>query len=77
METIMEHIAQALDKDPEEVREINLYEGKDDEAVPFGDYSMANCTIRDMWAKLKTDFKYKERLAACIAHNEKATNIFR
>ncbi|XP_005106600.1 xanthine dehydrogenase 1 isoform X2 [Aplysia californica] len=67
MESIMEHVAKALNKDPLDVRKENLYvKGQHSPSGMVLEY----CTIRAVVAQLETDIKLAERKQQVEAFNK-------
>lgn len=71
IETIIEHIAHFLKKDPIEVREVNFYseEKKEDEMKAPNGRSLMPFTLPKMWSQLKASAKYSERREAINKFN--------
>jgi xanthine dehydrogenase/oxidase len=67
IETIMEHVAKSLDKHPIMVKEINLYERHQQD--PYG-HDMKDCTIRELWRRLKDTAEVEGRLRQVDAFNQ-------
>nr|KAI8764756.1 xanthine dehydrogenase-like [Biomphalaria glabrata] len=67
IETIMEHVAKAIDRHPILVKELNLYE-KDQ--IDLNDELMSQCTIRDLWRRLKDIAEVEGRMRIVDAFNQ-------
>ncbi|XP_020903902.1 xanthine dehydrogenase isoform X2 [Exaiptasia diaphana] len=67
METILEHVAKALNKTPEEVRQVNLY--KKGQKTPYG-YSLDYCNIGNLWTDLQESCDYSKRREAIDTFNK-------
>ena len=63
----MEHVARALARPPEEIREKNLYASRG--AVTHYKQDLTDCHIREMWAQLKETSDFTARRAAVDAFN--------
>jgi len=66
-ETYIDHIARALGKTPEAIRELNFYEPH--HTTHFGQ-SVAEAPVRDIWAQLKASSDFENRKAAVDAFNQ-------
>jgi len=67
IETIMEHIAQSVNKHPIFVKEINLYEkGQQD---VYG-HDLTHCTLRELWRRLKGTAEVEGRIRQVDAFNQ-------
>jgi xanthine dehydrogenase/oxidase len=67
-ETYVEHVARALGRPPEEIREKNLYASRG--AVTHYKQELVDCHIREMWGKVKETSDFATRRAAVDAFNE-------
>ena len=67
-ETYVEHVARALGRPPEEIREKNLYASRG--AVTHYNQELVDCHIREMWGKLKESSDFATRRAAVDAFNQ-------
>ncbi|XP_059139141.1 uncharacterized protein LOC131927489 [Physella acuta] len=67
IETIMEHVARSVNRHPILVKEINLYEREQTDL--FG-HPMTNCTLRDLWRRLKDTAEVEGRMRQVDAFNQ-------
>ncbi|BFZ03307.1 hypothetical protein BsWGS_06345 [Bradybaena similaris] len=67
IETIMEHVAKSLNKHPTVVKEINLYEKHHKDL--YG-HDMKDCTIRELWRRLKDTAEVEARIRQVDAFNQ-------
>lgn len=58
METIMEHVAKTLGKDPDDLRQLNLY--KKGQVTPGG-MTLTYCSISDLMPQLEQTAKVSKR----------------
>ncbi|KAK7112653.1 uncharacterized protein [Littorina saxatilis] len=70
IETILEHVANAVKKHPILVKEINLYE-KDQKDITG--QVLRYCTMRQVWDKLKTEAEVPRRMDEIEAYNRANT----
>jgi len=66
-EAYVEHVARALGRPPEEIREKNLYATRG--AVTHYKQELVDCHIREMWAQVKETSDFATRRAAVDAFN--------
>ncbi|BFZ17322.1 hypothetical protein BsWGS_20361 [Bradybaena similaris] len=67
IETIMEHVAKTVNKHPIIVKELNLYEKH--QTDPYG-HDMKDCTIRELWRRLKDTAEVEGRMRQVDAFNQ-------
>ncbi|GFO39136.1 xanthine dehydrogenase/oxidase [Plakobranchus ocellatus] len=67
IESIMENVAKALNKHPVLVKEINLYQKGQKDIVG---HTLSNCTIREVWRRLKDIAEVEGRLRQVEAFNQ-------
>ncbi|KAH9519993.1 hypothetical protein Btru_071425 [Bulinus truncatus] len=67
IETIMEHVAKTVNKHPIMVKELNLYERHQ---VDIRGHNMTNCTIRDLWRRLKDISEVEGRIRQVEVFNQ-------
>ncbi|XP_055877626.1 uncharacterized protein LOC106059685 [Biomphalaria glabrata] len=67
IETIMEHVAKAVDRHPILVKELNLYER---DQTDLNNVELTQCTIRDLWRRLKDTAEVEGRMRIVDAFNQ-------
>jgi len=71
-EVVMEHVAKLVNKDLDDVHEMNFYQLADNPVTPFGDHlgeDGYNWTIPEVWSQLKASSDYATRKASVAAFN--------
>ncbi|GFS13931.1 xanthine dehydrogenase/oxidase [Elysia marginata] len=66
-ESIFEHVAQALNKHPILLKELNLYQA---DQKDFGGHVLVNCTVRELWRRLKDTAEVDARIRQVDAFNQ-------
>ncbi|KAL8593330.1 hypothetical protein ACOMHN_009983 [Nucella lapillus] len=67
IETILEHVAKTLNKHPILIKEINLYEKHQ---TDLGGHVLTYCTMREVWARLKSIADVEPRMEEVKAFNQ-------
>ncbi|GFO17429.1 xanthine dehydrogenase/oxidase [Plakobranchus ocellatus] len=67
IESIMENVAKALNKHPVFVKEVNLYQKGQKDIMG---HTLNNCTIREIWRRLKDIAEVEGRLRQVEAYNQ-------
>ncbi len=68
-ETMMEHLAHELGRNPEELRLINMTQEND--MFHYGDVPIKGCTLNECWNEVMKTSKFEERKAEVDSFNEK------
>lgn len=77
IEEILDHVARSLGKNPEDIRERNLYRGSGETNTTHYGQEIGDERIRRIWSELRTSAELDRRREAIRAFNESQTGLRR